>query len=98
ETGYYIARGVFSKEEVRALEEDFDRIVAQLLGSKEDINAAWKGPEMERLGASKTSLIHTHNVQQFSARWHRALMQEKFLAVTEALLGPDIVLHHSKLF
>lgn len=98
DNGYYLARGVFNKDEIRALEEDFDRIVAQLVGSKEDINARWEGPEMERLGATKTSILHTHNVQQFSARWHQAMLQEKFLAVTEALLGPDIILHHSKLF
>jgi ectoine hydroxylase-related dioxygenase (phytanoyl-CoA dioxygenase family) len=98
DNGYYLARGVFARDEVRALEEDFDRIIAQLLGSTEDVNARWSGPEMERLGAAKTRIIHTHNVQQFSARWHRAFMQEKFLAATEALLGPDIMLHHSKLF
>jgi ectoine hydroxylase-related dioxygenase (phytanoyl-CoA dioxygenase family) len=98
ENGYYIARNVFSPEEMRVLEADFDRIVAQLLGSKEDVNARWSGPEMDRLDAGKTSIIHTHNVQQFSAAWHLALLQEKFLGVTEALLGPDIILHHTKLF
>src|SRR5690349_11790958 len=83
DNGYYLARGVFDQDELRGLEEDFDRIVAQLVDSKEDINARWKGPEMERLGAAKTSVIHTHNVQQFTARWHRAMLQEKFLNVTE---------------
>ncbi len=96
--GYYIARGVFNKDEIHALEEDFDHIVAQLVGSKETVNSRWKGPEMERLGATQTNIIGVHNVQQFSGRWHRALLQEKFLAVREELLGPDILLHHSKLF
>lgn len=98
ENGYYVARGVFTKEEVCVLDKDFDRIVAQLLDSNEDVNARWSGPEMERLGGAKTRIVHTHNVQQFSACWHRALLQEKFLAVAEALLGPDIILHHTKLF
>ena len=98
EQGYYVARGVFSPDEVRELETDFDRIIAQLTAGKEQINARWGGPEMERLGAKDTVVLHTHNVQQYSAVWMRALLQPRFLDVAEAILGPDIVLHHTKLF
>ena len=96
--GYYLARGLFSPTEIRALEAEFDRIVVQLQRGQPDVNARWSGPEMERLGAANTVVVHTHNVQQYSAVWTRALLQEKFLDVTEAIVGPDIVLHHSKLF
>jgi len=98
ENGYYVARGVYSPSEVKDLERDFDRIVQQLVQSKEALNARWSGPEMEKLGAQATTVLHTHNVHQFSAAWHRAFLQDKFLAVAEQILGPDIVLHHSKLF
>ena len=98
ERGYYLAKGVFSPEEVAALETDFDRIVAQLLASGEETNARWGGPEMDRLDVKDTIVIHTHNVQKFSAAWSKALFHERFLEVTEAILGPDIVLHHTKLF
>lgn len=98
ENGFFLAKGVFSPIEIRELETDFDRIVAQLVESKEEINATWSGPEMDRLGAQKLVVLHTHNVQQFSAVWHRAFMSERYLAVAEAILGPNIVLHHSKLF
>jgi ectoine hydroxylase-related dioxygenase (phytanoyl-CoA dioxygenase family) len=97
ENGYYLAKGVFSPSEVKMLEYDFDRIVCQLLDSGEELNARWTGPEMDRLGAG-TVVLHTHNVQQYSSVWLRALLQDKFLNVTEALIGPDIVLHHTKLF
>lgn len=96
--GYYLARGVYSQEEVATLEGDFDRIVGQLTASGEQINARWSGPEMEKLGADKLVVLHTHNVQQYSATWLRAFLQEKFLGVAEAILGPSVVLHHSKLF
>lgn len=98
EKGFYHAKGVFSATEVAELEKDFDRIVHQLLSSGEDTNARWGGPEMERLNVADTVVTHTHNVQKFSAIWTKALLHEKFLDVAEAILGPDIILHHTKLF
>lgn len=98
EDGYYVAKGVFSPEEVAALEADFDRIVDQLVSSGEEINATWTGPEMEKMEAKKLVVIHTHNVQQYSGIWTKAFMQERFLKVATDILGPDVILHHSKLF
>ncbi|HWD38972.1 MAG TPA: phytanoyl-CoA dioxygenase family protein [Fimbriimonas sp.] len=98
EDGYYVARGVFSPEEVAALETDFDRIVNQISGAGEEINARWGGPEMEKISTKKMVVLHTHNVQQFSATWARAFYHKGFLKVATDILGPDVVLHHSKLF
>ncbi len=98
ENGYYLAKGVFSPAEVAELEADFDRIVSQLLGSGEHVNAAWSGPEVDRIGAKDLVVIHTHNVQQYSAAWLRAMMHDTFLGIASDILGPDIILHHSKLF
>ncbi len=96
--GYYLARSVFSPDDVRSLESDFDRIVEQILNSGEEVNARWSGPEMDRIGAAGTVVLHTHNVQQYSSLWLRALLDTNFLDVAEAILGSDIVLHHTKLF
>ncbi len=98
ENGYYLARGVFTSSEIAELQTDFDRIVDQLMASGQDINARWKGPEMEKMGATNSVVIHTHNVQQYSAAWMRACLHSGFLDIAEAILGPDIVLHHTKLF
>lgn len=96
--GYAVVRGVFDRDETARLEDEFDRIVAQITGSGENVEARWSGPEMDRLGAGTTSVVHTHNVQQYSAEWLRALLHPRFLAAATALLGPDVVLHHTKLF
>jgi ectoine hydroxylase-related dioxygenase (phytanoyl-CoA dioxygenase family) len=96
ENGYYIARGVYAPEEVRELEVDFDRIVRQLQSGTEDANARWGGAAMEK--AKGTVVVHTHNVQRFSAAWLRALLQPKFLEASQAILGPNVILHHTKLF
>jgi ectoine hydroxylase-related dioxygenase (phytanoyl-CoA dioxygenase family) len=98
EQGYYIAKSVYSPEELVAMEADFDRIVQQLTESGENINAAWSGPEVDRIGATGQVVLHTHNVQHYSAVWMRALLQEKFLSAASDILGSDIVLHHTKLF
>jgi phytanoyl-CoA hydroxylase len=96
ENGYYIARGVYAPEEVRELEVDFDRIVQQLKSGNEDANARWGGAAMEK--AKDTVVVHTHNVQRYSAVWLRALLQVKFLEAAQAILGPNVILHHTKLF
>lgn len=98
ENGYYIARGVFSPSELNVLEADFDHIVSQLLDSGEEVNARWGGAEMKRLGAGGTTIFHTHNVQCYSEAWMRALLQKRFLDIASVILGPDIILHHTKLF
>ena len=96
--GYYVAKGVFSPAEVKVLEADFDRIVGQISAANENINARWGGPEMEKMDTKDLVVLHTHNVQQFSAAWAKALFQERFIQVATDILGPDVVLHHSKLF
>jgi ectoine hydroxylase-related dioxygenase (phytanoyl-CoA dioxygenase family) len=98
EHGFVVVKGVFSPAEVAVLEADFDRIVAQLVASGEDINAKWGGDVMEKMADPGSVVIHTHNVQHYSAVWTQAFLHEKFLKAATDLLGPDVVLHHSKLF
>lgn len=98
ENGYYVARGLFTAAEVAELERAFDHIVEQLQRTNEEVNARWSGPEMDRMGAHNTVVLHTHNVQHYSALWLQAIQKDAFLDVVEALIGPDIVLHHTKLF
>ena len=98
ENGYLVMPGVFSADEIAELETDFDRIVHQISSTGENVNARWSGPEVDRIGAAEMFVAHTHNVQQFSAAWHRALLHPTFLAITRQILGEDIMLHHSKLF
>ena len=98
ENGYYLAKNVFSASEVAALETDFDRIVTQIQSGSEDVNARWKGAAMDRLEAANLVVVHTHNVQNYSARWLAAFQHPGFLDAASEILGPDIILHHSKLF
>lgn len=96
--GYYLAKAIYSPAETNELERDFDHIVDQILASGEEVNARWSGPEMERVATKRMVVLHTHNVQQYSAVWAKALFHPKFLKAATDILGPDVVLHHSKLF
>jgi phytanoyl-CoA hydroxylase len=99
ENGYYLAKGVYSPAEVAELETDFDRIVLQLTASGEEVAVRWGGAVMDKIAPKDSVFVHTHNVQIYSAAWHRAFLQARFLAVSQAILGsPDVILHHSKLF
>ncbi len=94
--GVFLARDVFDAATVAALEADFDRIVDQLIASNEPIDATWS--TADRVRRSRQALLHTHNVHSYSSRWLRALLDDRFLDITETCLGPDLILHHSKLF
>jgi phytanoyl-CoA hydroxylase len=96
--GYYHARGVFSPAEIAELGCDFDRIVDRLTSSGEEINGRWGGATMEKIAPKNSVVVHTHNVQMYSAIWLRAMLQSRFLEVDQAILGPNVILHHSKLF
>ncbi|MFZ9682253.1 MAG: phytanoyl-CoA dioxygenase family protein [Cephaloticoccus sp.] len=96
--GYYHARGVFNPAQVKVLERDFDRIVRQLTRNGDLNTARWGGERQKKDGAASSAVTHTHNVQNYSEVWLRAIQDKRFLAITEAILGPDIILHHTKLF
>ena len=98
DNGYYLARGVFSEAELEGLTNDFDRIVNQLENSGENVNARWEGAQTDELDGGASRIVHTHNVQRYSARWFAALHSPTLLDTVETLIGPDIVLHHTKLF
>jgi phytanoyl-CoA hydroxylase len=101
ENGFYVAQSIFSSEIVQTLETDFDRMVAQIVrtsGDDANIREAWGGSEMDRLDGGASVVLHCNHPQCFSANWMQALLNPDFLDVVEALVGPDIILHHAKLF
>ncbi len=96
ENGYFLARGLF-REQIPALERDYDRIIAQLEQSGEETNARWHGEAADRLGTG-TVVNLTHNVHMYSATWLRIWQDPAFLDLAASFLGEDLVLHHTKLF
>ena len=96
--GYYHAKGVFDTDALTELEVAYDAIVRQLIASSDKIDATWKGKATKHLKAANDIILHTHNVHRYSRTWLDAFLHQGFLDVAESILGPDIILHHSKLF
>ena len=98
EQGYYLARGLFSQRAISYLEKEFDKIVNQMNANNENINARW-GSELTRtIEDPKSMVLHTHNVQSYSQKMLNMVQNKHLLDVVESLIGPDIILHHTKLF
>ena len=67
EKGFYVQSSLFNKEALQKYSLDFDRIVTQLRGSGENINARWGSELTKDIENSESQVIHTHNVQSYSA-------------------------------
>ena len=96
--GYYLAQDIYSEASLKEMDLAFDRIVEKLENSGEDVNARWDSKITDELDGGKSRIIHTHNVHRYSACWLNAIQQQDFLDIVEQIIGPDIILHHSKLF
>ncbi|SVC91304.1 uncharacterized protein METZ01_LOCUS344158, partial [marine metagenome] len=97
-TGYAIEKGVFTDAEIETLENEFDQIVTQLKKSGENINARWGSDLTRHIEDSDSEVIHTHNIQSYSSIMLNMVQNETLLDLAESLVGPDIILHHTKLF
>jgi len=98
EKGFCLEKNVFTPDAVQILSSEFDRIVYQLQRSGEYINARWGSELTKDIEQSDTQVIHTHNVQSYSAEMMNMIQGERLLNTAEKLIGQDIILHHSKLF
>lgn len=97
--GYAIARGIVGGDLLAELTRDFHRVVDQVCSAGESANARWNSGVNDALDPQrKTVVVHTHQIHQFAASWARFCFNERFVDACAALLGEDVVLHHSKLF
>ncbi|MEM8561031.1 MAG: phytanoyl-CoA dioxygenase family protein [Pseudomonadota bacterium] len=96
--GFCLAHNVFSETDLEHMESAFDRIVYQLKHSGENIDARWRSANTDKIDGGTSQVIHTHNVHRYCATWLSAITDARFLDHVEHIIGPDIVLHHNKLF
>lgn len=98
ENGYFLAKNLFRESSISVLEKEFDKIIFQLKKSGEDINARWGGDVSRETDVKDSQVLHTHNVQSFSSTMLEMVQDKNLLSLVETFIGPDIVLHHTKLF
>jgi len=97
DNGYFLAKSLISREEATGLRRECHELAARL-STNQNLDATWQSAK-ELTGKQKTSILHSHNVQFYSAAFSRLIVDERFTYVAAALLGsPNVQLHHTKMF
>ena len=89
ENGYIVVRALISRDEASALRAEVHAL-ADRLGNPD---ATWAS-----VRSDAARITHCHNVQFHSAAFTRLLVDPRFTAVAQAIIGPDVQLHHTKMF
>jgi ectoine hydroxylase-related dioxygenase (phytanoyl-CoA dioxygenase family) len=97
EQGFLLVKGLLTEAEAAQLREEGHSIIARLAANG-NVEATW-GSAQALAGGRQTALLHCHNVQFFSARFARLIVDERLTGAAAQLIGsPNVQLHHNKLF
>ena len=89
DNGYIVVRNLITSAEASALRSEVHAL-AERLGNPD---ATWASVRDD-----SARITHCHNVQFHSAAFTRLLTDPRFTAVAQAIIGPNVQLHHSKMF
>ena len=95
ENGYVLVRGLLSPDEAAAYRKETHDL-AQRLSATRDIGAGWGSAK--EVTDKPTQLLHCHDVQFQSAAFSRLLLDERLTSVAADIIGPNVQLHHTKMF
>jgi ectoine hydroxylase-related dioxygenase (phytanoyl-CoA dioxygenase family) len=93
--GYILVKGLLTKPEAAMLRAECHGLTERL-STGHDTDATWVGARA--MVAEKTLIHHCHNVQFYSGPLAALLTDARFTEVAAALIGPNIQLHHNKMF
>ena len=96
EAGYIVAASIFTEAELDRMEAAFDGIIARRLASRAQLDATWQGDWKEAQPAME--IVYSSDLQAYSSQWSRTLLHDRFTEAMADLIGPNVQLHHTKLF
>lgn len=94
--GYVLVGGIFTDAELDGMETAFDGIIARRSASRAPMDATWNGDWKDSQPAM--AIVHCSDLQAYSADWGRVLLHDRFTESMADLIGPNVQLHHTKLF
>lgn len=106
EQGYLFLKGVFTREEAAEFRREAHELMDRLT-RHQTIDATWGSARAGGMGMdgggtrnanAQTRLLHCHNVQFQSAAFTRLLVDPRLVDPVADLIGPNVQLHHNKLF
>jgi phytanoyl-CoA hydroxylase len=89
ENGYLHVRGLLTPQEAAAYRAECHELVDRI-GENDATWASQRG--------QGTRLTHCHDVQFQSAAFTRLLVDQRLTRVAQAIIGPNVQLHHTKMF
>lgn len=96
--GYVLAKAVFGRDEAGLFHEECHQIARRLRAAEVEgvTNEGWgAGAKVTEL---PRELLHCHNVQYHSSALARLLTDPRLTDRAADLIGPNIQLHHTKMF
>jgi phytanoyl-CoA hydroxylase len=97
EQGYLHVEGVYDRDEVEEMRAGVERIIARAIELESDRSHTWEGSHLTDEERSTLVLKGYHDLPYHDSCFTRAVLQERLGTVLEGLIGPDVVLHHSKM-
>ena len=97
ENGYALAEGVFTPEEAAELREEAHALARRMAEANHKISFGGWGSAAKVTDLPR-ELLHCHNVQFHSALFSRLIVDPRFTDRVADLIGPNIQLHHTKMF
>lgn len=89
DNGYLLIPALIDADEAAALRAEVHAIAAR----QGPTNATWSS-----VAGADTALEHSHDIQFRSAAFSRLLVDPRLTDVFTALIGPNVQLHHNKMF
>lgn len=89
ENGFILAPGLLTADEAADLRAEAHAIAAEQGAA----DATWGS-----VRSGDTRLTHCHDVHFRSAAFTRLLVDPRFTGVAQAIIGPNVQLHHTKMF
>jgi phytanoyl-CoA hydroxylase len=98
ENGYVLAPGVFPPEETAALREEAHALARRLTESRgaSVLGSGWGS--VGKVTSLPRELMCCHNVQFHSGLFARLVTDPRLVDRAASILGPNVQLHHTKLF
>lgn len=97
ENGYVLVPGLLTADEAADYRKQCHELAERLARIK-SIEATWGSARKNVMGAMQTSLLHCHDVQFQAAAFTRLLTHPRFVQAASAIVGPNVQLHHTKMF
>lgn len=95
--GYLLLEDVFTEEEIRALSDALDDVMDDWANQSRGFGGDWREDYLDPDERDDTQLLTVHDLQFYSPRFARLVMDARLVSPVAQLVGPDVEFHHTSL-